>query len=206
MLNHYPGPAVIYQDEEVGVLCPLPDPKEVCTLMSTKEGLDHPGKLTSTPAPKMIEKAINQLVPVGELPPGIREKLHTLLHEFSDVLSTGDAELGHITLIQHKINTGDAAPICQPPRRLPHHQREQVHKLVKDMLGREVIKPAYGPWSSPFVLVKKKDGSKRFCVDFRKVNTQRKKDCHPLPRIDNTLDRLGQAKWFSTLDLMPGYW
>ena len=74
------------------------------------------------------------------------------------------------------------------------------------MLDREVIKQAYGPWSSPIVLVKKKDSSTGFCVDYRKINTQTKKDAHPLPRSDDTLDTLGQAKWFSTLDLASGYW
>ena len=67
-----------------------------------------------------------------------------------------------------------------------------------------VIESAQDPWSSPIVLVKK-DGSTRFCVDFRKINAQTKKDAHPLPRIDDTLDTLGQAKWFSMLDLASGY-
>ena len=73
------------------------------------------------------------------------------------------------------------------------------------MLSRDIIEPAQGPWSSPVVLVKKKDGSTRFCVDFRKVN-QVTKDAQSCPRIDDTLDTLGAAKWFSTLDLASGYW
>ena len=140
-----------------------------------------------------------------ELPPTASKKLSALLHEFSDVISTGDTDLGRTTLAQHQINTGDTTPVRQPPRRLPPCQREEVQKLVDDMLTRGVVEPAHSPWSSPIVLVKK-DGSTRFCVDFRKVNAHTKKDAHPLPRVDDTLDTLGQAKCFSTLDLASGYW
>ena len=74
------------------------------------------------------------------------------------------------------------------------------------MLEIEIIEPSKSPWSSPVILVKKRDGSTRFCIDFRKVNDLTKKDAHPLPRIDDTLDTLGEAQWFSTLDLASGYW
>ena len=74
------------------------------------------------------------------------------------------------------------------------------------MLSRGVIEHSNGPWSSPIVLVKKKDGSTRFCADFRKVNDVTRKDAQPLPRIDDTLDTMGDACYFSTLDLASGYW
>ena len=97
------------------------------------------------------------------------------------------------------INIGSTLVKLPPARRLPFHQRREVHQLLDDMIKRDVIEEAHGPWSSPIVLVKKKDGSTRFCVDFRKVNNLTKKDAHPLPRMDDTLDTLGEAKWFSTL-------
>ena len=78
--------------------------------------------------------------------------------------------------------------------------------MVDDMLSKGIIEPAHGPWASPIVLVRKKDGSTRFCVDFRKVNEVTRKDAQPLPRIDDTIDALEGAKWFSTLDLASGYW
>ena len=78
--------------------------------------------------------------------------------------------------------------------------------LIDDMLSRGIIKPCYGPWASPIIVVKKKDGSTRFCVDFRRVNDLTRKDAQPLPRIDNTLDALGGVCYFSTLDLASGYW
>ena len=103
-------------------------------------------------------------------------------------------------MVFHTIDTGDSVPV------LPYSQRNEVRELLEDMLGREIIEPSKSAWSSPVVLVKKKDGSTRFCVDFQKLNGVTRKDAQPLPRIDDTLDTLGQACLFSTLDLASGYW
>ena len=69
-----------------------------------------------------------------------------------------------------------------------------------------VIEPSKSPWASPVVLVRKKDGSTKFCVDYRKLNAATKKDSYPLPQTDTTLDAFGGSMWFSTLDLQSGYW
>ena len=74
------------------------------------------------------------------------------------------------------------------------------------MLRLGVTAPSSSPWASPVVLAQKKDGSLRFCVDYRRLNTVTRKDAYVLPRIDDTLDALSSSKWFSTLDLASGYW
>ena len=131
-----------------------------------------------------------------------KQILETLL-SFPDVFNDG---LGHTSVLSHSINTGDSLPIKQHPRRLPYHYRGEIHKQVNEMLERGVIQPSTSPWASPVVLVKKKDGSYRFCVDYRKLNLVTKQDAHPLPRVDDLLDSLNNNKLFSTLDLRSGYW
>ena len=81
-----------------------------------------------------------------------------------------------------------------------------VHDVITAYATQGIIEPADGSWSSPIVLAKKKDGSFRFCVDYHRVNDVTKKDVHPIPRIDDALDTLAGAKWFSTIDLPSGYW
>ena len=135
-----------------------------------------------------------------------KQKLWETVYEFQDVFESKDGELGQTSEVQHKINTGDARPIKQAPRRIPIHLRDEVDKAMKEMIDKGVIEPSDSPWSSPVVLVRKKDGSLRFCIDYRKLNEVTVPDAYPLPKMDEALDCLGGAKWFSTLDLASGYW
>ncbi|KAG6464703.1 hypothetical protein O3G_MSEX014678 [Manduca sexta] len=129
-----------------------------------------------------------------------------MLAQYADIFSSNDADMGKTSLVQHKINTGNELPIRQRPRRLPVAKEKEVDTMIQGMLKDGVIEPSSSPWCSPVVLVKKKDGSMRFCVDYRRLNDITKKDSYPLPRIDDTLDTLAGMKWFSTLDLKSGYW
>ena len=198
VLNPSPAPVLVHRHEKIGRLLPLEGAQVVCTV--------DPFPERKLPTSRDIEGAIEMLIEKAECPTASdREQLQSLLLEFSDIISTGDDNLGRTDLVRHKIDTGEATPVRLPARRLPFQQRREVHELLDKMLKRDVIEEAHGPWSSPIVLVKK-DGSTRFCVDFRKINNFTKKDAHPLPRIDDTLDTLGEAKWFSTLDLASDYW
>ena len=114
--------------------------------------------------------------------------------------------LGRTDIVKHHIETTDPKPIKQKARRFPIHQKDEGNKIVDEMLSADVIEPSNSPWSSPVVLVKKKDGSTRFCIDYRRLNAVSIKDSYPLPRIDDSLDALAGAKCFSTLDLASGYW
>ncbi|GBN25970.1 Retrovirus-related Pol polyprotein from transposon 17.6, partial [Araneus ventricosus] len=141
---------------------------------------------------------------------GLNEEQRTavkeLLQEFQNLFSTSDSDVGRCNMTQHRINTGNHSPIKQYPRRLPLAKKEEAERLVKEMVDNGTIEESSGPWASPIVLVKKKDGSTRFCVDYRKLNDITIKDSYPLPRIDDTLDALNGSQCFSTLDLKSGYW
>ena len=119
--------------------------------------------------------------------------------------SRGDGDLGCTSLISHEIPLLDDAPVRQPYRRIPPSQYETVKAHIQQLLDSQVIRESSSPYSSPIVLVTKKDGSLRLCVDYRQLNAKTRRDAYPLPRIEESLDALSGAKWFSTLDLASGY-
>lgn len=135
-----------------------------------------------------------------------REQLFMLFLEYHDLFAKSSGDFGRTGKIKHTIETGECRPIRQQTRRISPIKKEEAGKLLKEMLHKNVIQPSSSPWASPVVLVQKKDGSTRFCVDYRKVNAITRKDAYPLPRVDDTLDTLSGAQWFSTLDLISGYW
>ncbi|UYV77866.1 K02A2.6-like [Cordylochernes scorpioides] len=141
-----------------------------------------------------------------ELQPGQQKELATLLATYGNIFAKSSEDYGRTDLTKHRINTGESNPIKQAPHRIPLARRQEAETLVKEMLDQNIIEPSSSPWVSPVVLVKKKDGSTRFCVDYRKLNDVTKKDSYPFPRIDATLDTLAGSQWFSTLDLKSGYW
>ncbi|KAL4232960.1 hypothetical protein ACF0H5_007648 [Mactra antiquata] len=133
-------------------------------------------------------------------------QITSLLDDNLDILSSSDRDLGQTNTVKCKIDTGNSPPIKTKTYFTPLKNRQIIDEAVKDMLEAKIIQRSNSPWSSPVVIVTKKDGGKRFCVDFRKVNQVTKKNSWPLPRIDEILAQLGNGKFFSTLDLRAGYW
>ena len=122
-----------------------------------------------------------------------RDQFCHLLFRYADIFAETNDDLGHTDLLKHAIYTGDSPPMRQPVRRLQPHRREEVQELLRDMHRKGVIQPSNSPWASPIVLVRKKDGTTRFCVDYRKLNSVTRKDAYPLPRIDDTLTTLASG-------------
>ena len=142
----------------------------------------------------------------SELSESQTSEIEKLLICFQNVFAGPDGQLGRTSVTKHRIVTTDPRPIKIPPRRLGWAKREIVNGEIDKMLANDVIEPSSSPYSFPILLVPKKDGSVRFCVDFRKLNNKTYKDSYPLPRISDILETLGGAQWFSSLDLASGFW
>jgi hypothetical protein len=132
--------------------------------------------------------------------------LSELLNEYCDVFATCDTDIGCFTEIKHKIDTGDAKPIKQPMRRTQLGFEHEEEKNLEAMLNAKVIQESSSEWASPPLLVRKKDGSVRWCIDYRALNNVTIKDAFPLPSISQCLDQLNGTVYFSTLDMASGYW
>ena len=103
-----------------------------------------------------------------------------------------DSELGCTDVLKHSIDVGGHSPINQQPYRTPMIRREKI----------AVVQPSSSPWASPVVLVPKKDGTLRFCIDYRRLNAVTRKDVYPLPRVDDIFDALGEVKFRLSLWLL----
>ena len=183
--NHRPEPLQLHSGQNIGVL-------EVVTLADTPLTVSQPGPPRRPSLPERLS-------------PLQQQQLNALFQEFSEVFSQGEDDLGSTPLLEHTIET-HGPPLRQPYRRQNPAVRREEMAQVQQMLASNVIRPSNSPWASPVVMVRKKDGSLRFCVDFRQLNATTVKDAHPLPRIDNFFDALHGARWFSTLNLKSGYW
>ena len=136
------------------------------------------------------------------------EKAHSLLKEYHDIFSLEKCDMGHTKAAKHKIvlKDADTPPFKERFHRISPPQLDEVHTHLKMMLDAGVIWPSNSPWSNAVVLVRKKDGSLHFCIDFRKLNSLTVKDSYPLPHICETLESLSGAAHYSTFDMSSGFW
>lgn len=156
----------------------------------------------ASPSPLSVEKQIH----VGhQLTAKQEAEFSELIKRFHDVFALTENDVGNTDVVQHTINTGNVKPIRTAPRRLPHCHQQEAESQLEWLLENKIVRPSSSPWSSPIVLVKKKNGAMRMCVDYRRLNAVTTKDTFPLPRMDETLDSLANCTIFSTLDLYSGY-
>ena len=152
----------------------IPD-DAITTVASTQESVSETTSDHRSTLWKMVNKVDDRLTHRE------KEQLYALLLDYSDIFAQSPDDFGRTGKIQHRVDTGDSQPIRQQTRRMPTFQKDEARKLVKAMLNKDVIQPSESPWASPVVLVRKKDGSTRFCVDYRRVNAVTRKDAYPLP-------------------------
>ncbi|CAG2208744.1 unnamed protein product [Mytilus edulis] len=128
-----------------------------------------------------------------------------LLQKHSNAFAKSKYDLCCTDVIQHTINTGNVVPVKQNPRLLPVAMQEEADRELSEMLDAGVLGPSMSPWAAPVVLFRKKDGSVRYCIDFRKITSLKKRDSYPLPCTQDCLEAL-HGSWFSTIDLQSGHW
>ncbi|GBC36137.2 retroviral-like aspartic protease 1 [Rhizophagus irregularis DAOM 181602=DAOM 197198] len=153
-----------------------------------------------------IQLEPEKVVPIGELEENQYQSLHQLLDKNKDLFAKSLQELKRTPEGEHIIITEEVPLIKKQAYRTAPKENEFIESEINDMLEQGLIEPSTSPWSFPVVVVKKKNGKLRFCVNYKPLNDITKKDNYPLPRIDELLDSLQDAQWFTTLDLASGYW
>ena len=139
-------------------------------------------------------------------PEKLQQEAKEMLKRNAKVFSKDDMDMGRTNLVKHHIKLTDTVPFKEAYRRMPPQMYDEVKTHLQEMLDLGAIRPSNSPWASAIVLVRKKDGRLRFCIDLRKLNNRTVKDAYSLPRIESIIDSLGGAQIFSTLDLKAGYW
>ncbi|UYV81051.1 hypothetical protein LAZ67_19002654 [Cordylochernes scorpioides] len=133
-------------------------------------------------------------------------ELHRILYEFSHVFSTNKYNVPKLNIPPVKINTTTDKIIALRPYRVPLHDQQEIQAQIEQMLQYGIITPSVSPYASPITLVTKRDKTKRFCIDYRKLNEIIAPDVHPLPLIETILDKLSKAKYYSSVDIASAYW
>ncbi|KAJ0178256.1 hypothetical protein K1T71_006079 [Dendrolimus kikuchii] len=135
-----------------------------------------------------------------------RLKLQELLHKYKGCFAKSLKELGFTQVTEMVIELEDTEPVVYRPYRLSLSERKLVNDMVQEMMDSGIIRESSSAYASPIVLVQKKTGEKRLCVDYRALNRKTKKEHYPLPRIDDQLDQLAGNRLFTSLDLASGYY
>ena len=145
-------------------------------------------------------------VQLGEqLWPDQKETIWQMIFSCSSILSTGSSDVGKASVTAHTIRLHDDTPIYQRPRRFPEPISAELEKQCQELYQQDIIEPSVSAWSSPVVPVRKKDGSIRLCVDYRKLNNVTKPDRSPIPSLNEAVYGLHGAKFFTTLDCVQGF-
>lgn len=194
----------------------------VCNISAKTINLKHGSILCTVQEAKVIDKVPTGLSKgdnsekVNPIELGVKvdmtlseselDTVNKLLRKYSHVFSRGPMDLGKTDIVKHSIKLEDENPFKLPYRRIPPGMYDEVREHIKEMLQAGVIRESNSNYSSNVGLVRKIDGSLRFCIDMRVLNSKTRKDCYMLPHFDDVIDTLSDAKYFSKLDLRSGYW
>ncbi|KAH9084215.1 hypothetical protein Ae201684P_020467 [Aphanomyces euteiches] len=217
-----PSDSPIYLDQHtsLGTWMSVPDESSTSTTppddAKQDAPTDEPGRvLTQMGGPGVVCPVQSQANTTKEIPidwtdsslsKDQRELFRKTLMKFADIFVDSSKAPGRTHLVEFSIDTGDSPPIRSVPYRTSKAEGDIMEAELNQYLDLGLIRPSKSPWSSPVLMIRKPDGSIRFCIDYRKLNSVTVKDSYPMPRIDDLLDVLGRAKLFSTMDIASGYW
>lgn len=162
--------------------------------------LQSPGSLHQT-----LQVADVSITVGGHLTPAELSLVREFFTQHLSSFARSSTDVGYCRVQTHAIPTKDSAPIAQRPRRLSAAQRDLVKAMIKDLIDAGLVRPSRSAWASPLVLVKKKDGSTRMCVDYRRLNAVTEDCVYPFPLIEDALQALTGSKYFSVMDLASGF-
>jgi hypothetical protein len=174
----------------------------VCTAVIDEDTVDTEIEVSLECPLGDAKEGVDQVGVSGELTKDQRQQIKAVLDKYSDVFTD---KPGCTTLVDFKIHLNTTDPIRIKGYPVPYNAREAVDEEVSKMLDLGVIEPSNSPYSSPVVLVRKKDGTNRFCIDFRQLNKITVFDAEPMPDMDGLFAKLSGNRWISKLDLSKGY-
>ena len=196
---------LLARDSSRGPFC-LARRQDVGFVASVVESLLEPEVLLAVASGVDGDTGIASLSGLDHLMLGQREQVQSLLNKVALVFSQGEGDIGCAGVTQHRIELHDSTPIRQKPRRFPEPVALEIERQCEELRQLNIIDYSRYPWSSPVVPVKKKDGTLRLCVDYRQLNKVTKADRFPIPNMSDLVFNLGGRQWFSTLDLVKGYY
>ena len=181
--------------ETVGVVITTSEQSE--TQQGSNKTLSLSCKLSNSEVLERLDEKLDHLDDMQ------RDSMKALLLKYTDVFPDVPRRT---SIMKHDVDVGDSLPIKQHSYRMNPEKNRLSEKEIKYMLENDIIRRSNSSWSSPCVLVPKSNGSVRFCTDYRKVNSVTKTDVFPIPRVDDCIDRVGNAKYLTKIDLLKGYW
>lgn len=162
---------------------------------------------TSIETQKPSKRPIIQMILNEKIELQLLRQVQGLIQKYPLVFSTNKTDVGTTNLVQHRIHLTNNVPINLKPYRTSLRDQTEINTQISELLQKGLIRPSFSPYSAPVTLAEKKnEGRTRLCIDYRKLNAITIPDRQPIPRIDDILDSLTDAKYFTTLDITSGYW
>ena len=202
IINPTDIPRPLIQGTVVGTLAPV----QGQIVKITRTGKEKVMTWTKHGSLKTYEEQLKKAFEKTVLSTDQVSQLKALLEKYKDRFAPNPLAPGTTDKVVHEINTGDASPVKAHPARASPAEQEYIKDAIGNMIKGGIIRPSRSPWASRIVLAKKKDGSPRFCIDYRKLNELTVKDSYPIPYQQDLMDNLSRAKYFSSMDMASGFW